>query len=399
MSRIAYFDCFSGISGDMIIGALLDAGLDFDALRNELAKLNLSNYELKFEKVVKGQISGSKFDVMTPPSFPPLKGGMQGGAYRHLKNLNDIVDASGFDHDIKANAKRIFLKIAEAEAKVHNQPIEKVHFHEIGAVDTIIDVVGALMGLRLLGIEKVFASKLNVGGGFVTFSHGTFPVPAPATAEILKGVPIYSVDVSGELVTPTGAAIISTIAEKFGPMPAMAAERVGYGAGSRDLPQPNLLRVFVGTMDESSPNVDQVSVIETSIDDMNPQLYEHVFEKLFAAGALEVFLSNIVMKKSRPGVKLTVLMRPQDQDRMIKIIFDESTTIGLRIRQESRKILHREIKEVETKFGKVKFKFSSLDGEIINSVPEFEDCKKIAQKLNVPLKQVLRELGRLVVMP
>lgn len=393
MSRIAYFDCFSGISGDMIIGALLDAGLEFGALQSELAKLNLADYDLKVEKVVKGQISGSKFDVITPLSSTPEKGGKSGVSYRHLKNLNDIVDASGFDDDIKVNAKRIFQKIAEAESKIHNQPIEKVHFHEIGAIDTIIDVVGALLGLRLLGIEKIFASKLNVGGGFVTFSHGTFPVPAPATAEILKGVPIYSVDVSGELVTPTGAAIISSIAENFGPMPAMTAERVGYGAGSRDLPQPNLLRVFIGTMHETSPNVDQVTVIETNIDDMNPQLYEHVMDKLFEGGALDVFLTNISMKKNRPGIMMSVLANPPDQDQLVKIFFEETTSIGLRIRQESRRILDREIKEVETRFGKVKFKFSSLDGKVINSVPEFEDCRKIAQKLNLPLKQVLRELS------
>ncbi len=395
MSRIAYFDCFSGISGDMIIGALLDAGLPFDDLKNELAKLNLTDYELKCEKVVKNHISGSKFDVV----LPPAQEGKKAAPYRHLKNLNDIIDRSSLDEKLKFDAKRIFHKIAEAEAKVHNQPIEKVHFHEIGALDTIIDVVGALIALKLLSIGKVYCSKLNVGSGFVTFSHGTFPVPAPATAEILKGVPVYAGDINGELVTPTGAAIISTIAEKFGPLPVLITEHVGYGAGSRDLPQPNLLRVFIGRTEEPSPNLDQVAVIETNIDDMNPQLYEHVIEKLFAAGALEVFLTNIMMKKNRPGILLTVLANLADQDRLVKICFEETTTIGLRIRQECRKILDREIKEVETIFGKVRVKFSCLDGEIINAVPEFDDCKEIASKTKLPLKQVLRELGKLVVVP
>ena len=382
MSRIAYFDCFSGISGDMLIAALLDAGLDFAALQNELAKLNLPNYELRHEKVVKGHISGSKFDVVQKDEK----------TYRHLKNLNEIVDKSGLDKDIKSTAKRIFQKIAEAEAKVHNQPIEKVHFHEIGAIDTIVDVVGALVGLQLLGIEKVLASKLNVGGGFVTFSHGTFPVPAPATAEILKDIPIFASDVNAELVTPTGAAVISTIAESFGPLPVMLTERIGYGAGSRELPHPNLLRVFVGMMAEPAPAPDRVAVIETSIDDMNPQLYEQVFERLFEEGALDVYLTNVTMKKNRPGILLTVLARPEDQDRLIRLLFQETTTIGVRIRQENRKILHREIKEVATKLGKVKFKFSTLDGVLLNATPEFEDCKRIAGELKLPLKQVLREV-------
>jgi uncharacterized protein (TIGR00299 family) protein len=387
----------------MIIGALLDAGLPFDDLKNELAKLNLTDYEVKCEKVVKNHISGSKFDVLTPLSSPLKKGGERVGPhgkggkseipYRHLKNLNDIVDRSSLDEKLKFDAKRVFHKIAAAEAKIHNQPIEKVHFHEIGALDTIIDVVGALAGLKLLGVEKVYCSKVNVGSGFVTFSHGTFPVPAPATAEILKGAPIYSGEVAGELTTPTGAAIITTIAETFGALPAMITERIGYGAGAKDLPTPNLLRVFIGALDESVASGDQIAVIETNIDDMNPQLYEHVMEKLFAAGALEVFLTNVLMKKNRPGVKVTALAHPQDQDRMVKILFEETTTIGLRVRQENRKILHREIKEVETKFGKVRFKFSSLDGKILNAAPEFEDCKKIARQLNLPLKQVLRELA------
>jgi len=231
--KLAYFDCFSGISGDMILGALLDAGLDFELFQSELAKLNLSNYKLKQQRVSKQNLSATKFDVID----------LEKKNYRHLKDLNLIIDASNFDETLKANAKKIFLKIAGAEAKIHNQPIEKVHFHEISAVDTIIDVVGALVGLKLLNIEKIQSSKLNTGSGFVEFSHGKWPVPAPATAEILKGVPIYSTDCKAELVTPTGAAIICTIADAFGELPEMTTENIGYGAGAQDLEHPNVLRI------------------------------------------------------------------------------------------------------------------------------------------------------------
>ncbi|MFQ5863812.1 MAG: nickel pincer cofactor biosynthesis protein LarC [bacterium] len=381
MPKITYFDCFSGISGDMLIGALLDAGADFDVLKSELAKLGLSNYELEARKVSKQHIAATKFDVVDKGQT----------VYRHLKDLNAVVEKSPLPPDIQQKAKSIFLRIATAEAKVHGQPLEKVHFHEIGAVDTIIDVVGTLICLKLLNIERVFCSRLNVGSGFVEFSHGRFPVPVPATAEILTGVPIYTTDIQAELVTPTGAAIIAEIASAFGDMPVMTTQSIGYGAGVRELEQPNVLRVFVGTSDESSKE-DEVVIIETNIDDMNPQLYEHVLERLLANGALDVFLTNVMMKKNRPGTNVTVLAQPADQDKLINLLFEETTTIGVRMRRESRKTLQREIQEVDTKFGKVKFKLSRLGDKVINAVPEYDDCKRIAKELNLPLKQVMQEL-------
>jgi uncharacterized protein (TIGR00299 family) protein len=384
MSKIAYFDGFSGISGDMIIASLLDAGANFHELKIQLDKLHLPDCELRAEKVVKKGIAATKFDVL----------GGEEQVYRHLKDLNRIVDNSELDGEIQARAKTIFMKIANAEAKVHNQPIEKVHFHEIGAVDTIVDVVGALVGIKLLGIEKVFCSPLNGGSGFVEFSHGRFAVPAPATAELLKGVPIYATDSNAELVTPTGAAIITTIADGFGPLPAMKIEHIGYGAGTHDLSQPNLLRLFVGSAAaEGGVEHGVVSIIETNIDDMNPQFYEHVLDKLLERGALEVYLTNVMMKKNRPAVKLTVLSRVGEEKEFVRILFEETTTLGMRIRHEQREILPREIKPIATKFGTIRVKISPGPDGVVTKTPEFADCKKIADQFNIPLKQVYREIG------
>lgn len=381
--KIAYFDCFSGISGDMILAALLDSGLNFDKLQSELTKLNLLNYELKQQKVTKQNLRATKFDVVD----------REKKTYRHLKDLNHIVEHSGFDEAFKTKASEIFLKLAEAESKIHNQPVEKVHFHEISAVDTIIDVVGALAGLKLLKIEKVYCSKLNVGSGFVEFSHGKWPVPAPATAEILKGIPIYSTDCRAELVTPTGAAIISTITDNFGEMPEMITESIGYGAGSIDLEHPNVLRLFVGeSVDAPLFEEDTISILETNIDDMSPQLYEHVFEELLQQGALDVYLTNVSMKKNRPGVQLTVLTNPEDEDKFARMIFKNTTSIGIRTRQQKRKKLKRTTEEVDTKFGKVKIKVSSLNGEVLNRKLEYEDCKRISKNQNIPLKEIYKEL-------
>ncbi|MFQ5824120.1 MAG: nickel pincer cofactor biosynthesis protein LarC [bacterium] len=383
MSKIAYFDCFSGISGDMIIGALLDAGLDFNILRKELNKIHLKNFEIDSEKVVKNNLAATKFKVSSKDEK----------IYEHLGALNRMVEKSNLEEEIKTNAKKIFLKIAKAEAKIHNQPLEKIHFHEIGVIDTIIDVVGALVGFKLLGIEKIYCSKLNVGSGFVEFSHGKFPVPAPATAEILIGIPIYSTDSDAELVTPTGAAIITTVAKEFGDMPAMKTESIGYGAGTRDLKQPNVLRIFIGYSKASEGEI--IYTIETNIDDMNPQIYGYVMEKLLQNGALDVYLTNILMKKNRPAIKLTVLSNTEDKEKLIKIILEETTSLGVRIRQENRTILEREIKAVETPFGKVKVKIAKLNGEIVNTMPEYEDCKRIAKEKNIPLKQVYSEFKNL----
>jgi len=380
--RIAYFDCFSGISGDMIIGALLDAGLDLESFKSEIAKLKLTGYDLFLQKITKKNLAASKFEINDH--------GDQ--VYRHLKNLNEIVHNSELDPEIKNQAKNIFLRIAQAEAKVHNQPPEKVHFHEIGAIDTIIDVVGALVGLKLLGIQKVYCSNINVGSGFVEFSHGRFPVPAPATAEILGDIPIYSTNSMGELVTPTGAAIITEIAGEYGDMPEMRLIKVGYGAGTKEYEHPNVLRVFIGEgLREGVLEKDTVSIIETNIDDMNPQIIEYVFERLFEEDALDVFITNIAMKKNRQAVKLTVISERKDEQKLSEVILRETKSIGVRIRKEKRNKLTRKISEINTKYGKIKIKNSSMGGEILTRTPEYEDCKRIAREKGIPLRIVIDE--------
>ena len=362
----------------MLIGALLDAGLDLKDLADEIAKLNLPGCSIEAQKVSRQHIACTKFDVIDREEQP----------YRHLADLTGIVDAAPLDEDVKQTANAIFLKIGEAEARIHDKPLEKVHFHEIGAVDTIVDVVAAVVGLKLLGVEKVFCSRLNVGSGTVEFSHGKYPVPAPATSEILKDVPIYTSDSKGELVTPTGAAIISTVAEAFGEMPAMSISCVGYGAGGREMETPNALRVYLG--ESETGGTDVIRVIETNIDDMNPEIYEYVLEKLLGAGALDAFLTGVSMKKGRPGALLTVLAEADKEEALCEIILRETTSIGVRIREERRRKLDRELIEIDTEYGPVKVKVSSYQGQVVTRSPEYEDCKRIAQERDVPLKDVYR---------
>lgn len=382
--RILYFDCFSGISGDMIIGALLDLGLNINFLKKELKKLNLKNYKIEAKKIVKMGISATKFDVIIPN---------KNHDERDLKEINKIIGNSKLGNEIKNKIKKIFYKIAVAESKIHNQPIDKLHFHEIGAIDTIIDVAGAVIGFKKLGIEKIYCSGLNVGTGFVEFSHGKFPVPAPAAAEILKNVPIYNNNIEAELVTPTGAAIITSLASKFGAMPAMKAEKIGYGAGAKDLEQPNVLRIFLGELDES--NNEEINVIEANIDNMNPEIYPYVIGMLMENGALDAYLTSIIMKKGRPAIKLTALAGIKDTDKLCSIIFDETTTIGVRIYPAARKKLDREIKTIKSKHGDIRIKVSKLNGRIKNSMPEYYDCVKIAKKHKIPLKDVYDEIKKL----
>jgi len=382
--KTIYFDCFSGISGDMIIGALLDLGLDIRFLENELKKLSLKDYKIRAKRIAKGGISAIKLDVIE-------EGGKRHHYERNLKEINKIIDNSKLDSEIKSKVKKIFLKIAIAESKIHKKSINDVHFHEIGAIDTIIDVAGAVIGFKKLGIEKIFCSKLNVGTGFVEFSHGKWPVPAPATAELLKGVPIYNNGIEAELVTPTGAAIITTLSSWFGELPSMKIEKIGYGAGTKDLRQPNVLRAYLG---ETKMENEKINVIETNIDNMNPEIHPYVMNRLLGNGALDAYLTNILMKKGRPAVKLTVLCRISDTDEMCKIIFDETATLGVRVYPVERKVLQREIKTVKTKYGKVRLKVSKLDGKIKNIAPEFEDCASIARKKRIPLKKVYEDASR-----
>ena len=383
--KTAYFDCFSGISGDMIIGALIDLGLDVNFLKKELEKFNLKEYRIEAKKIIKSGISATKFDVIENHKH-------HNHTERNLKEINKLIDNSRLDNETKDLIKKIFNKIAVAESRIHNKPINEIHFHEIGAIDTIIDVAGAVIGLRKLGINKIYCSKLNVGTGFVEFSHGKFPVPAPATAEILKNVPIYNNDTEAELVTPTGAAIITTLAEEFGGMPSMKVEKIGYGAGSKNLEQPNVLRVFLGEIGNNENEA--INIIETNIDNMNPEIYPYVIDKLMENGALDAYLTNIIMKKGRPAIKLTALSEVKNTDKLIDIIFDETTTLGVRIYQATRKKLEREIKTIKTKYGNARVKISKLNNVVKNIMPEYEDCIRIAKKYKIPLKKVYGEMKK-----
>ena len=382
--RIAYFDCFSGISGDMILGALIDAGLDIEELKSELKKLKLTGYDISTKRTEKKGISGTKFEVIV----------LEKHQERHLSDIFEIIEHSSLDRKIKNKAKDVFSALAKVEAEIHNQPVEKVHFHEVGAIDALIDIVGVMIGMQKLNIEQVVASKLHVGTGFVQCAHGTLPVPAPATLKLLSNVPIYSTGIENELVTPTGAAIITTLCENFGDIPSMKVEKIGYGAGSRDLPIPNMLRVLIGDS-KIEPIEDRVLLLETNIDDMNPQFYDYVMEVLFQKGAKDVFLTPIHMKKNRPGVILSVISPLNKKDELLDVLFAETTTLGIRISEViKRQKLERKIETVDTQFGKVNVKISFTGGKIRDIVPEYEECKKISQEYQLPIKQVYEEVKR-----
>ncbi len=375
--KIAYIDCFSGISGDMILGALIDLGLDTSDLKKELKKLNLGGWELTAKKQQKNHITATKVDIIVK----------QKQNHRHLNDIFRIIDESKLDSDIKESSKKIFLKLAKAESKVHNIDIDSVHFHEVGATDSILDIVGSVISLKKLNIEKICTSPLPLGTGFVKCAHGTIPIPAPATVELLKGIPVYSTDIKGELVTPTGAAIITTITARFSEMPEMQIEKIGYGAGTSDFDHPNLLRIFLGNAKENYAQ-DAVNIIETNIDDMNPEYYSHISEKLFASGALDVYLTNIQMKDNRPAIKLTVIAAQETTDNLTDIIFTETTTFGIRIYRGMRKKLFTEKKQVKTKYGPITIKIGKSGNKIMTISPEYKDCKKIADAHNLPIKQI-----------
>lgn len=400
---IAYFDCFSGISGDMVLGALVDAGLALGTLERELRKLKLAGWSITAEKVRRGAIAATQVKVHVEGDHAHAHGNLHhhGEAeekthhHHHHRGLNEIVkmiDGAGLAPRAADRAKKIFQRLGEAEAKVHGIAIEKVHFHEVGAVDSIVDIVGAAIGFDLLGLDEFACSAMDVGGGQVKTEHGLLPVPAPATVELLRGVPTHSSGIQRELVTPTGAAIATTLTTNFGAIPAMRLRAIGYGAGSVDLAEkPNVLRVLVGEAIESDAGKwdAPITVIETNVDDMSPQIYGYFAEKALAAGALDVFSTTAQMKKNRPGLLVTILSEPENVSSLIDLVFRETTTIGVRTYDVRRKTLDRELVPVETRFGRVRMKVSRLNGSLLTATPEYDDCQVIAAERGVPLKEVI----------
>src|SRR5213594_2326461 len=362
--KVVYFDCPSGAAGDMIMASLLDAGVSLDALRTELAKLPLTGWELVVREVRKGAFRATKVDV-----------DLDHHAHHHHRTLGDIVailDASTLRDSIKDRARRIFTRLADAEARAHGTTRDQVHFHDVGAVDAIVDVTGGVIALELLGAEAVHVSALPLGGGFVEGAHGRIPIPGPGTAELLRGFPVVDTGVRAELVTPTGAAILTTLAAGAGRMPPLTVTSVGYGAGTRDLDAPNVLRCFVGETDDT-PDQETIVQVETTIDDMSPQLYEPLIDRLFEAGALDVFLTPVVMKRSRPGVVLTALCAPDRVGELSRVLFEESSTIGVRWSEWRRAVLPREMVTLTTTYCPIAFKVSRLEGRIVTITPEFAE--------------------------
>jgi uncharacterized protein (TIGR00299 family) protein len=446
--KIAYFDCFSGISGDMCLGALVDAGVSLKKLLRELEKIPLKGYEIRVRKVRRAGISATKADVILKAKSKELRA-------TTWKDIEKIIHKSSLSKETKEKGLKVFKRLFKAEAKIHGDTFEHIHLHELSAIDCLVDVFGTIIGFDILEVNKIYSSPVNLGSGSVKTEHGILPVPAPASAEIFKGIPVYSTDINYELTTPTGAALVKELSSEFGNLPLMHIEHIGLGAGNKNFKDtPNVLRLFIGNttpppippfrqyvgrtyqggkkrglgnppihslekLDPATPHLakphspsplwqrgvrgdlkaglinlsdEMATVIEANIDDMNPQIYEYVMERLFKEGALDVFLTQVIMKKGRPGIKLTVLSKETERENLIKIILKETSTIGLRFYEVKRRVLQREIKWVDTEFGKVRIKFSKLGNDILKATPEYEDCKRIAKKLNMPLIEVMRRL-------
>ncbi len=384
--KLAYFDCFSGISGDMTLGALLHAGCSADLLRSELQALQVPGWELATEKVWKSGMAATYVRVKTKDQQK----------HRSLSTILEILKQSKLAAPVRERASAIFTKLGEAESYVHDAPIEKIHFHEVGAVDAIVDIVGACIGFHALGIDRFVCSPLNVGGGTAKMAHGILPVPAPATARLLQGAPTYSNGAQRELVTPTGAAIVATVCESFGAQPPMTVSAIGYGAGSADLEgQPNVLRIMIGESAAKNSSLDEeIAIVEANLDDMNPQIYGYVLEKVLSAGALDAYTTALQMKKNRPGTLLTILCRTEDADKLMALIFAETTTFGIRTYRAQRRSLPREWVNVTTSYGAVRIKLSRSNGHILHVAPEYDDCRKLAEEKQVPLQQVISEALR-----
>ena len=424
--RIAYLECFSGISGDMFLGALIDAGVSPDLFTRTVEALGVEA-KLAVSRVERSGISATKVDVIVAgeKELPREEfwasqqahshehrhdhayddehshghhGNEHHGASRRHRGLSEIraiINKADISSSAKQGAISIFEALGAAEARVHNTEIEKIHFHEVGAVDAIVDIVCASVGAEALGADEWVCSPLNVGGGTVECAHGTFPIPAPATLDLLRNAPVYSGEIQKELVTPTGAAIVNVLVSRFAQFPRMKPEKTGYGAGSRDFKNfPNVVRLSVGESlaEHALPfATEEISVLEANLDDMTPQVFGYVMERVLEQGALDVFATPVQMKKNRPGTLLTVLCRPQDTRRLTELIFSETTTLGVRMRQESRARLARRHVSVETKWGEVRMKVANINGSISNYAPEYEDCRRIAEERHLPLKTVMQE--------
>ena len=392
--RIAFFDCMSGISGDMTLGALVDAGVKFDDLQRVIQSLGIEGLHLESEQVKRYGFRATKIHVRHQPEH----------AHRHLHHVHEIIDRGDMTDSQRSLAKAIFQRLAEAEAKVHGSTLEKVHFHEVGAVDSIADIIGSAVGLDLLGVDRFECSPVPTGNGTITIAHGDVNVPAPATAELLRGVPIRASEIDAELTTPTGAAILATVVKRFGHVPTMTIEQIGYGAGDMDFKrQANVLRLLIGTTsvpigggpdadlgksDEVPTSTDAVWMVESNLDDCNPEWIGHCLERVFESGALDAFSSSIQMKKGRPGVKLSVLVEDRYLAQVEQTLFTDTTTIGVRKWMVSRTKLERESRQVDTKFGKVAGKLVKRPGGVTSFAPEYESCRALAETHKIPLSVI-----------
>lgn len=413
MARTAYLDCFSGASGDMMLGALLDLGLPLDELRKALGSLSLEVGGISADRVLRSGVSATKFRLHEPRAsghhhhhhdLPAEAGSHESPANREprtadrgprhdhshhsLKEIAASIERSALSRDGKDRAIQLFRRLAEAEAAIHDMPVERIHLHEVGALDSIVDIVGSVFGFEWLGASTVLSSPVNVGSGVVECAHGTFPVPAPATALLLEGTPVYAGAVASELTTPTGALLVTSYASGFGPLPPMRIDRIGYGAGDKDFKgHPNVLRLIVGETDADA-SAEPIVTIECEIDDMNPQLFGPLMDRLYAAGALDVFYAPVQMKKNRPGTLVTVIAPPERRHELAGVLFTETTTIGVRYREMLRECLERELQTIETPVGPIRFKVARRGGRVLNAAPEFEDCVQAAAERRLPVKEV-----------
>jgi uncharacterized protein (TIGR00299 family) protein len=377
--KTLYFDCFAGASGDMILGAMVAAGVDPGALREQLSRLNVEGFKIDFETTDRAGLSATYARVETVHEHK----------HRHLADIRTIIENSGVTDAVKQLSLRIFTRLAEAEARVHNEPIEKVHFHEVGALDAIVDVVGASICFDLMKIDRFVSSPLHVGSGMVDMAHGRFPIPPPAVTELLRGVPFYSGDIKGELLTPTGAAIITTVCQDYGPIPRIKTDSTGYGAGTREYENfSNVLRVLIGETELADAASERLWMLETNLDDASPQIVGHVMDRVFELGALDCYFTPVQMKKNRPGVLLSVLCKPDDKEAVMKLLFTETTTLGIRSYEVERRALRRSLARVETQYGPIDVKVAHLNGRVVNEMPEFEQCRQAANAAGVPLKTV-----------